>query len=91
MKRQSTILKREIVKKGKIHNPLNAERKLNAHEVSKWRPGRSLNVLFKFNLRPVSRGKEFRKAFTVKLRCSKKDLQPCAKNIGKIAQVKKKL
>ena len=46
-----------FVKKGEIYNPLDAEHKLNVHEMSKGPPGRFLNVLFKFNLHPVFWGK----------------------------------
>ena len=36
--------------------PLDAGRKLNVHKTFRRRPGRLLNVLCTFNLRPVSRG-----------------------------------
>ena len=37
-------------------NPLGTGCKLNIHKTFKRRPGRLLNVLCTFNLRPVSRG-----------------------------------
>ena len=40
----------------KILDPLDTGRKLNAHKTFRRRPGRLLNVLCTFNLRPVSRG-----------------------------------
>ena len=39
-----------------IHNPTDTERKLEVHKASRRRPGRLLNVLCTFNLRPVSTG-----------------------------------
>ena len=39
-----------------IHYPVNTGRKLNVHKTFRRRPGRLLNVLCKFNLRPVSTG-----------------------------------
>ena len=36
--------------------PLDTGRKLNVHKTFRRRPGRLLNVLCTFNLRPVSRG-----------------------------------
>ena len=38
-------------------NPVDIERKLNAHKTLRSHPGRLLNVLCAFNLRPVSTGK----------------------------------
>ena len=38
-------------------NPVDAGRKLNANKTFRRRPGRLLNVLCTFNLRPVSTGK----------------------------------
>ena len=36
--------------------PVNTGRKLNVHKIFRRRPGRLLNVLWTFNLRPVSTG-----------------------------------
>ena len=36
--------------------PVDTERKLNVHKTFRRRPGRLLNVLCTFNLRPVSTG-----------------------------------
>ena len=38
-------------------NPVDTGRKLNVHKTFRRRPGRLLNVLCSFNLRPVSTGK----------------------------------
>ena len=38
-------------------NPVDTGRKLNVHKTFRRRPGRLLNVLFTFKLRPVSTGK----------------------------------
>ena len=38
-------------------NPVDTGRKLNVHKTFRRRPGRLLNVLCTFNLRPVSTGK----------------------------------
>ena len=38
-------------------NPVDTGRKLNAHKTLRRRPGRLLNVLCTFKLRPVSTGK----------------------------------
>ena len=38
-------------------NPADTGRKLNVHKTFRRRPGRFLNVLCTFNLRPVSTGK----------------------------------
>ena len=38
------------------HYPVDTGRKLNAHKTFRRRPGRLLNVLCTFNLRPVSAG-----------------------------------
>ena len=40
----------------KVHFPVATGRKLNLHKTFKRRPGRLLNVLDTFNLRPVSTG-----------------------------------
>ena len=40
------------------HFPVDTGRKLNVHKTFRRRPGRLLNVLCKFNLRPVSTGFE---------------------------------
>ena len=40
------------------HYPIDEGRKLNVHKTFRRRPGRLLNVLCTFNLRPVSTGKE---------------------------------
>ena len=40
-------------------NPLDTERKLNVHKTFKRRPGHLLDVLYTFNLRPMSRGNVF--------------------------------
>ena len=40
-----------------ISNPVDTGRKLNAHKTFRRRPGRLLNVLCTFSLRPVSAGK----------------------------------
>ena len=37
-------------------SPLDTGRKLNVHKMFSRRPGRLLNILCTFNLRPVSRG-----------------------------------
>ena len=37
-------------------DPLDIGRKLNVHKIFRRRPGRLLNVLYTFNLSPVSRG-----------------------------------
>ena len=39
------------------NNPVDTVRKLNEHKTFRRRPGRLLNVLCTFNLRPVSTGK----------------------------------
>ena len=39
-------------------NPVDIGRKLNVHKTFRRHPGRLLNVLCTFNLRPVSTGKE---------------------------------
>ena len=36
--------------------PVDTGRKLNVHKTFRRRPGRLLNVLYTFNLRPVTRG-----------------------------------
>ena len=41
----------------RYNNPADTERKLNVHKTFRRRPGRLLNVLCTFNLRPVSTGK----------------------------------
>ena len=41
---------------GRGYLPLGTGRKLNVHKTFGRRPGRLLNVLCTFNLRPVSRG-----------------------------------
>ena len=38
-------------------NPVDTGRKLNVHKTFRRRPGRLLNILCTFNLRPVSTGK----------------------------------
>ena len=43
----------------KLNNPVDAGRKLNVHKTFRRRPGRLLNVLYTFNLRPVSAGNAF--------------------------------
>ena len=48
-------------------SPLDTRRKLNEHKLFSRRPGRLLNILCTFNLRPVSRGEA--------------DLRPLAKSI----------
>ena len=40
-------------------NPVDTGRKLNVHKTLRRRPGHLLNVLFTFNLRPVSTGKRY--------------------------------
>ena len=40
----------------KLDIPIDTGRKLNAHKTFRRRPGRLLNVLCTFNLRPVSTG-----------------------------------
>ena len=40
-----------------FYNPLDTGRKLNVHKTFRRRPGRLLNVLCTFHLRPVSTGK----------------------------------
>ena len=42
---------------GHINKPVDTGRKLNVHKTFRRRPGRLLNVLCTFNLRPVSTGK----------------------------------
>ena len=42
-----------------VKNPIDTVRKLNVHKTFRRRPGRLLNVLCRFNLRPVSREKVF--------------------------------
>ena len=39
-----------------FYDPVDTERKLNVHMTFRRRPGRRLNVLCTFNLRPVSTG-----------------------------------
>ena len=39
-----------------MHYPVDTGLKLNVHKTFRRRPGRLLNVLCTFNLRPVSRG-----------------------------------
>ena len=39
-----------------VFNPVDTGRKLNEHKTFRRRPGRLLNVLCTFNLRPVSMG-----------------------------------
>ena len=39
-------------------NPVDTGRKLNVHKTFRRRPGRLLNVLCRFDLRPVSTGEE---------------------------------
>ena len=41
-------------------NPVDTGRKLNVHKTFRRRPGRLLNVLCTFNLRPVCTGNEVR-------------------------------
>ena len=41
-------------------NPIDTGRKLNVHKTFRRRPGRLLNVLCTFSLRPVSTGNEVR-------------------------------
>ena len=43
-----------------IYNPADTGRKLNVHKTFRRRPGRLLNVLCTFSLRPVSTVKEVR-------------------------------
>ena len=43
-------------KKKKRNGPVDTWRKLNVHKTFRRRPGRLLNVLYTFNLRPVSAG-----------------------------------
>ena len=50
-------LKIENYESTEISNPVDTERKLNLHKTFRRRPGRLLNVLCTFNLRPVSNGK----------------------------------
>ena len=45
--------------------PVDTGRKLNVHKTFKRRPGRLLNVLCTFNLRPVSTGMVLRRFFSV--------------------------
>ena len=42
-----------------ISNPVDTGRKLNAHKTFRRRPGRLLNVLCTFSLRPVPTGKAY--------------------------------
>ena len=39
-----------------LHSPVDTGRKLDVHKTFRRRPGRLLNVLCMFNLRPVSTG-----------------------------------
>ena len=48
-----------------VRNPVDTGRKLNVHKKSRRRPGRLLNVLCTFNLRPVSTGKESQPAIAM--------------------------
>ena len=41
----------------KVTSPVDTGRKLNVHKTFRRRPGRLLNVLCTFNLRPVSTGR----------------------------------
>ena len=43
-----------------LPNPVDTGRKLNLHKTFKRRPGRLLTVLCRFNLRPVSTGKDLK-------------------------------
>ena len=43
-----------------VSDPVGTGRKLSLHKTFRRRPGRLLNVLCTFNLRPVSTGKEIR-------------------------------
>ena len=47
----------------KLQNPVDTERKLNVHQTFRRRHERLLNVLYTFNLRPVSTGKVTWKLF----------------------------
>ena len=40
----------------KVHTPVDKGRKLNVHKTFRRRPGRLMNLLCTFNLRPVSTG-----------------------------------
>ena len=46
----------------KITSPVDTGRKLNIHKTFRRRPGRLLNILCMFNLRPVSTGKDLVKS-----------------------------
>ena len=47
-----------------MHKTVDTGRKLNVHKTFRRRPGRLLNVLCTFNLRPVSTGKAYIVIFT---------------------------
>ena len=51
------VLKDLKMKRVKMNVPADTGRKLNVHKTLRRRPGRLLNVLCTFNLRPVSTGK----------------------------------
>ena len=44
------------MEKTTVNNPVDTGRKLNVHKTFRRRPGRLLNVICTFNLRPVSTG-----------------------------------
>ena len=50
------VLKDLKMKRVKMNVPADTGRKLNVHKTLRRRPGRLLNVLCTFNLRPVSTG-----------------------------------
>ena len=50
------LVGKQLDNKAKINFPVDTGRKLNVHKTFRNRPGRLLNVLCTFNLRPVSTG-----------------------------------
>ena len=48
-----------MINLGASNYPVDTGRKLNAHKTFRRRPGRLLNVLCSFNLRPVSTGANY--------------------------------
>ena len=60
------FLKRKLISCITIHNPAGTGRKLKVHKTFSRRPGRLLNILCTFNLRPVSKGKSLWSQDTLK-------------------------
>ena len=56
LERESSHRKKKSTEKEATHISVYTGRKLNVHKTFRRRPGRLLNVLCTFNLRPVSTG-----------------------------------